>query len=70
MTHVMTDLFFANYNAHDPVLMAKAWEMNGSFSYVVVNIMIELAIASNFATQHDTRVVNLPLVAIPMRARY
>jgi hypothetical protein len=37
----MTDLFFATYN--ELVLLTKAWKMHGSLSYVVVNILIELA---------------------------
>ena len=54
----MTDLFFATYD--ELVLLTKAWKMHGSLSYVVVNILIELA----------RRVANLPLVAIPIRAQY
>ena len=37
----MTDLFFATYD--ELVLLTKAWKMHGSLSYVVVNILIELA---------------------------
>ena len=37
----MTDLFFATYD--ELVLLIKAWKMHGSLSYVVVNILIELA---------------------------
>ena len=37
----MTDLFFATYD--ELVLLTKAWKMYGSLSYVVVNILIELA---------------------------
>ena len=38
---IMTDLFFATYD--ELVLLTKAWKMHGSLSYVVVNILIELA---------------------------
>ena len=38
---IMTDLFFVTYG--ELVLLAKAWKMHGSFSYVVVNILIEQA---------------------------
>ena len=56
---IMTELFFATYD--DLVLVTKAWKMYGPLSYIVVNILIDLAIA----TQHDsssdtTRVVNWP----------
>jgi len=37
----MTDLFFATYD--ELILLTKAWKMHGSLSYVVVNILIELA---------------------------
>jgi len=37
----MTDLFFATYD--ELVLLTKAWKMHGSLSYVVGNILIELA---------------------------
>ena len=38
---IMTDLFFAIYD--ELILLAKAWKMHGSLSYVVVNIRIGLA---------------------------
>ena len=37
----MPDLFFATYD--ELVLLTKAWKLHGSLSYVVVNILIELA---------------------------
>ena len=60
----MTDLFFATFD--ELVLLTKAWKMYGSLSYVVVNILIELA-SSSTPYIHHTRVANLPLVAIPIR---
>ena len=48
---IMTDLFFATYGELELVLLTKAWKMHGSLSYVVVNRLIELAIASN-STRH------------------
>ena len=35
----MTDLFFATYSE----LLTKAWKMHGSYNYIVVHILIELA---------------------------
>ena len=37
----MTDLVFVTYG--ELILLTKAWKMHGSLSYVVVNILIELA---------------------------
>ena len=47
--------------------MTKIWKTHGFLSYIVVNILIELA--SNSA-QYTGLVVNWPLVAIPIRARF
>ena len=38
---IMPDLFFATYD--ELVLLTTAWKMHGSLSYIVVNILIELA---------------------------
>ena len=42
---IMTDLFFATYD--ELVLLTKAWKMHGSLSYVVVNILPVIELASN-----------------------
>ena len=38
----MADLFFATYG--ELVLLTKAWKMHGSFSYIVVSILIKIKI--------------------------
>ena len=38
---IMTELFFATYD--ELVLLTKAWKTHGSLSYIVLNILIELA---------------------------
>ena len=38
---IMTELFFATYA--ELILLTKVWKMHGSLSYIVVNILIELA---------------------------
>ena len=41
LVEVMTDLLFATYG--ELGLLARAWKMHGSLSYISVNMLIELA---------------------------
>ena len=38
---ITTDLFFATYD--ELVILTNAWKLNGSLSYIVVHILVELA---------------------------